>query len=428
MNLGTETEKLEFKKSASELKEGIISLSSMLNKHGYGVLYFGVKDDGKIVGQQIGKLTLRDISQQIANNLKPQCIPNISIEYIEGVEIIKIVISGTDKPYSAYGKYYMRSADEDRELNPNQLKSLMLKYSESSISDTECHNQNLSFNQIRSLFLDKGLTLSNESYKSNLNLLTKDNKYNILADLLSDDNNYSIKVARFKGTDKTELIERNEYGYKCLLLAMDQVLTYIEALNTKSVQITSHKREETPLFDILCFREAWINACLHNKWIKGTPPVVYFFNDRIEIVSTGGLPADYSEEDFFMGISNPVNRDLQKIMGQLNFVEQTGHGVPLIVNRYGRQAFNITKNFIIVTIPFTRNFINTPITTNYQNISKSSQMVLSAIINDPYITTFELMEKMNLSESRIYKIMGELKKENKITRIGSKRKGYWQIN
>ena len=253
MNLGTETEKLEFKKSASELKEGIISLSSMLNKHGYGVLYFGVKDDGKIVGQQIGKLTLRDISQQIANNLKPQCIPNISIEYIEGVEIIKIVISGTDKPYSAYGKYYMRSADEDRELNPNQLKSLMLKYSESSISDTECHNQNLSFNQIRSLFLDKGLTLSNESYKSNLNLLTKDNKYNILADLLSDDNNYSIKVARFKGTDKTELIERNEYGYKCLLLAMDRVLTYIEALNTKSVQITSHKREETPLFDILCF-------------------------------------------------------------------------------------------------------------------------------------------------------------------------------
>lgn len=88
--------------------------------------------------------------------------------------------------------------------------------------------------------------------------------------MLSDDNNYSIKVARFKGTDKTELIERNEYGYKCLLLAMDQVLTYIEALNTKSVQITSHKREETPLFDILCFREAWINAYLHNKWIKGT--------------------------------------------------------------------------------------------------------------------------------------------------------------
>lgn len=34
MNLGTETEKLEFKKSTSELKEGIISLSSMLNKHG----------------------------------------------------------------------------------------------------------------------------------------------------------------------------------------------------------------------------------------------------------------------------------------------------------------------------------------------------------------------------------------------------------
>ena len=33
MNLGIESEILEFKTSASELTEGIISLSAMLNKH-----------------------------------------------------------------------------------------------------------------------------------------------------------------------------------------------------------------------------------------------------------------------------------------------------------------------------------------------------------------------------------------------------------
>ena len=44
---------------------------------------------------------------------------------------------------------------------------------------------------------------------------------------------------------------------------------------------------------------------------------------------------------------------MQKIFGQLGFVEQTGHGVPLIVDIYGKESFEIMDNFINVTIPFT---------------------------------------------------------------------------
>lgn len=51
----------------------------MLNKNGYGVLYFGVKDNGDVVGQQIGDRTLREISQAIANFIKPQIIPTIEL-------------------------------------------------------------------------------------------------------------------------------------------------------------------------------------------------------------------------------------------------------------------------------------------------------------------------------------------------------------
>ena len=39
MNIGVETEKIEFKKTTGELREGITSLASMLNKNGYGVLH-----------------------------------------------------------------------------------------------------------------------------------------------------------------------------------------------------------------------------------------------------------------------------------------------------------------------------------------------------------------------------------------------------
>ncbi len=75
MNIGKETEQIEFKKLTGELKESVISIASMLNKHKSGVLYFGVRNDGEVIGQQIGDNTLRDVSQAIANFIKPQIIP-----------------------------------------------------------------------------------------------------------------------------------------------------------------------------------------------------------------------------------------------------------------------------------------------------------------------------------------------------------------
>ena len=109
MNLGYETEQIEFKKTTAELKEGIISLASMLNKHGSAKLYFGVANNGDVPGQQIGANTLRDISQAIANNIKPQIVPSISAELYDDKTVIVVFVSGNQKPYSAYGKYYIRS-------------------------------------------------------------------------------------------------------------------------------------------------------------------------------------------------------------------------------------------------------------------------------------------------------------------------------
>lgn len=65
MNLGNETEIKEFKETTSELEEALIDITAILNKHGHGELYFGVKDNGDIKGMQIGKETKRDISRKI---------------------------------------------------------------------------------------------------------------------------------------------------------------------------------------------------------------------------------------------------------------------------------------------------------------------------------------------------------------------------
>ena len=94
MNIGVETEKIEFKKTTGELREGITSLASMLNKNGYGELYFGVKDNGDVVGQQMGDRTLREISQAIANFIKPQVIPTIEHELINSRRtLVTLVVS-----------------------------------------------------------------------------------------------------------------------------------------------------------------------------------------------------------------------------------------------------------------------------------------------------------------------------------------------
>ena len=43
MNYGKESETLEFKKTTGELKAALISISAILNKHGIGTLFFGIK-------------------------------------------------------------------------------------------------------------------------------------------------------------------------------------------------------------------------------------------------------------------------------------------------------------------------------------------------------------------------------------------------
>lgn len=76
----TETEQIEYKRSVSELKEGIISISAILNKHGKGVLYFGLDYEGNSTQQKFSEKTLRDISQKISAYVEPKIFPEVEKE------------------------------------------------------------------------------------------------------------------------------------------------------------------------------------------------------------------------------------------------------------------------------------------------------------------------------------------------------------
>ena len=73
-NIGIETEQIEYKKTTGEIKEVITSIAAILNKHGSGELYFGVRNNGDVLGQEINDETLRKVSQAIQNHITPSLV------------------------------------------------------------------------------------------------------------------------------------------------------------------------------------------------------------------------------------------------------------------------------------------------------------------------------------------------------------------
>ena len=190
------------------------------------------------------------------------------------------------------------------------------------------------------------------SHILNLKLLTEDGEFNYAAYLLSDSNGLSIKVAKYSSLDRVDLIENEEYGYCSLIKATKQVLAKLEVENKTFAKITPQKRQERKLIDPVALREAVINAMIHNNYANEIPPKFELFPDRLEITSAGGLPAEFDENEFFMGYSVPRNKELMRIFKDLEMVEYLGSGVPRILQKYPRSIFTFTPNFLRIIFPF----------------------------------------------------------------------------
>lgn len=89
MNLGVETEFVEFKESTGEKPEALESIAAIINKHGKGTLYFGIRDNGEVKGQIITDSTIKDISDSIFRDIEPRIIP--TIKYLSTARMLHIL-------------------------------------------------------------------------------------------------------------------------------------------------------------------------------------------------------------------------------------------------------------------------------------------------------------------------------------------------
>ena len=165
------------------------------------------------------------IADRIKNNILPSTMGlfDIVTEVIEEVSVIKILVSsGLEKPYYIKSQGMSPSGcftwvgTSTQPMTTAMIDELYAKRIHATLRNIQSPRQDLSFSQLKIYYQERGLEL-NQRFANTLELLTPDGKYNYIAYLLADENGVSIKVAKYAGADKVDLIENEEYGYCSLI-------------------------------------------------------------------------------------------------------------------------------------------------------------------------------------------------------------------
>lgn len=430
-----ESQTLEFKEQFNDsCKHTIVAFLS----HGSGTIYIGINKNGKPVKLDDIDAIQRDISNFLIDQVSPRCIELVktSLEDVGGYTVIKINVTQGDKLFyiKKYGLSvkgcYIRVGSTTREMTDEEI---MAKYEsnlpEPLMREYESPSQKLTFDILKTSLREHGFHINDGTFLDNYKLLTSKGKYNLIADLFADENDISIKIARFEGVTKAKLIERTEYGYKSIILAIRRTLDRFEALNITKSTIKVPQRVDKKLFNMDALREAFINAIAHTKWTEFNPPQIQVFSNRIEIISTGRPIKDLSKEDFFKGVSKQRNPELMRILHDLEFVEQTGFGVPTIVDAYGTSAYEFLDNFVKVTIPFDEEvmtMVNKDVTDNVtDNVTESDEQTIIKLIKDnPSCTRNDMAKAIGKTVRTVQRVLNA---STKIRRVGGDYGGHWEV-
>jgi predicted HTH transcriptional regulator len=330
----TESQHLEYKRELTDALER--EVVGFLNSREGGRILIGVDDGGRILGLVDPDGDQLKIKDRLKQNIQPSCLGlfDVLIEESEEKTWIKLLVaSGSEKPYylrkqgmSPRG-CFLRIGSATEPMPARQIEALFAKRTRNSISRIVSPRQDLKFSQLKIYYEATGRE-PNAQFLRNLELFTEDDRYNYAAYLLADINNTSIKVAKYAGKDRIELIENEEYGNCCLVKATKQVLDKLDLENRTLTRITYKERQEIRLLDPVALREAVINAIIHNDYSYEGVPKFELFADRLEITSTGSIPQGMSESEFFEGYSIPRNKELMRIFRDLDMVEYLGRACP----------------------------------------------------------------------------------------------------
>lgn len=347
-----ETRILEFKENVTNTF--LKTVSAFANYDG-GSIFFGIDDDGNVKGLSDVKQSCLDIENKINDSISPQ--PNYTLEIQNNDQVIKLTVkSGLYKPYLYKSKAYKRNDTSTIEVDTLEFSRLILEGKNIRFEELPCKEQALSFEALQRKLKDRiQIETFNQDTLKTLNLYDDINGYNNAAGLLADKNHFpGIDIVKF-GENISIIQKRITFENTSVLDVYENaVAVFRDYYQYEVIEGADRKRMEK--IPEAAFRETIANALIHREWDVEAQIRILMHDDRIEVVSPGGLPSGITVEEYLSGkLSVLRNRNLANVFYRLGFVEIFGTGITRIKQIYEealrKPEFEVTENTIKIMLP-----------------------------------------------------------------------------
>ena len=440
MNLGKESEVLEFKESTAEFDKACKAIVAMLNKSGSGTIYFGVKDNGDVIGHNIGKDTLSTLADRIKDSIKPSIYPTILPKIVGDKTIISVTFSGRNKPYAYKGSFYIRVEQQNLIVDPLVLRELikesheyndlwenvLTNYGAEYIDDEAV---DMYYRQAISMGRINKFNHTSEELLTQLNLMVDGKLTNAGLYLFGKNCPLVYKAVEYPTTERLNPIDLKRFEGNIFKL-INQIINYINQKMSWKVEIDGIQRIEKPEIPVIAIREIVINSLVHCDFHADSEHQVTVDPENIEIYNPGVFgeytPIDYVER--FLP-SRTKHKVIQGIIFKAFDVETLGRGLKRMDNackEYGIGWDYCKYNFGFSFI-FKRKSVNS--NANFENLSSGAKKLFNFMKdNDGILENSTIaMSVINKKDRFTHKIIKELVENNIIERIGSNKAGYWKI-
>ena len=438
-----ESYKIEFKENFN--KNMACDMVAFVNASG-GKIFLGINDKNQISGIKI----TNKLKSQI-QNLARNCDPEIKINLEERENFLVIhVFEGINKPYKCSSGFYLRQGSNSQKMTRNEIIEMALEQGKVKFDEQICQEFNFKsdFDQNKFDHYTKEAQISNllktEDILINLNIAHKANKtlkFNNAGVLFFAKNPQRFFVdavmdcALFKGNDKVEVLDRKVFRIGLLEQLQEAIIFCEKHLNLR-YEFKKARREEKYEIPIRAVEEAVVNSLMHRDYFfKGAHSTIYLFNDFLEISNPGGLAKGLSKKEFGKKSvrRNPIIADL---FSRTKYVEKVGSGVKRIKNAIKKAGLKGPKFKFgsFFDIEFIRTGgVNGGVTGGVNGgvtggVNGGVKKVEKFIQKNPGIRANLIANNLKISQRTIERIIGLLKKENKIEFKGSfKTGGYYFI-
>ncbi len=381
-----ETRTLEFKETITNT---FLKTVSAFSNYDGGSILFGIDDNGNVKGLPDIKQACLDIENKINDSISPQ--PNYTLEVQNNNQTIKLTVkSGIQKPYLYKSKAYKRNDTATIEVDTLEFSRLILEEKNIRFEELPCKDQELSFEILYSKLKESvQIETFNRDTLKTLNLYDNVNGYNNAGSLLADRNHFpGIDMVKF-GESISIIQKRVTFENISILDVYEKAIAVFRDYYEYEV-IQEADRKKVEKIPEAAFREAIANSLIHRVWDVESQIRVLMFDDRIEVVSPGGLPSGITVNEYLAGkLSALRNRNFANVFYRLGFVEIFGTGIIRIKQLYeeslAKPEFEVSENAIKVVLPiFEKNFnLSEDEKAIYKVLSKTMLKSISEIA--PYV-------------------------------------------